>query len=192
MTLSILFLFLCMAQSYAAKTYSHSTVVHIQKNTLTLQELIAEIETQTEFLFIFSRDDIDVERRLNVRTGSRQVDDLLGNAFQDSDITYTFIEQYITLRKMHEAERKAVAMVAQQSQQSQQTGKRITGTVVDAAGEPVIGANIIEKGTTNGIVTDVDGNFSLNVEDNAVLQISFVGYITQEISKLMGGGEIPC
>ncbi|MDR1102999.1 MAG: SusC/RagA family TonB-linked outer membrane protein, partial [Tannerella sp.] len=186
--LSVLFLFLCTVQLYAAKTYSLSTVVHIQKNTLTLQELISEIETQTEFLFIFSRDDIDVDRRLNVKTGSRQVGDLLSNVFQDSDITYTFIEQYITLRKMNEAERKAIAIV---SQLSQQTGKRITGTVVDAMGEPVIGANIIEKGTANGIVTDLEGNFSLSVADNAVLQISFIGYITQEVSVLHGGGENP-
>jgi TonB-linked SusC/RagA family outer membrane protein len=59
---------------------------------------------------------------------------------------------------------------------------RVTGTVVDQAGEPVIGATIVEKGITNGTTTDLDGHFSLNVRDNAVLQISYVGYITQEIT----------
>ncbi|MDR0743949.1 MAG: TonB-dependent receptor [Tannerella sp.] len=63
----------------------------------------------------------------------------------------------------------------------QQNGIRITGTVVDQAGEPVIGANVIEKGTTNGTTTDVDGKFSLNAAANAILQISYIGYVTQEI-----------
>lgn len=56
-----------------------------------------------------------------------------------------------------------------------------TGLVVDAAGEPVIGASVVEKGTTNGIVTDIDGKFTLSVKQGAVLRISFVGYQTQDI-----------
>jgi TonB-linked SusC/RagA family outer membrane protein len=60
--------------------------------------------------------------------------------------------------------------------------KKVTGTVTDIGGEPVIGAGVVEKGTTNGNITDVDGKFSLTVPDNAVLQISFLGYITQEIA----------
>ncbi|MDR1813688.1 MAG: TonB-dependent receptor [Tannerella sp.] len=59
--------------------------------------------------------------------------------------------------------------------------KRVTGTVLDTSGETVIGANVVEKGTTNGTSTDSDGKFVLTVGDNAVLQISYVGYVTQEI-----------
>ncbi|MDR2765079.1 MAG: TonB-dependent receptor, partial [Tannerella sp.] len=65
----------------------------------------------------------------------------------------------------------------------QQSKTRITGTVVDRTGEPVIGANLVEKGAvTNGTITDAEGHFSLNVAENAVLQVSYIGYITQEIS----------
>ncbi|MDR1813582.1 MAG: TonB-dependent receptor [Tannerella sp.] len=60
--------------------------------------------------------------------------------------------------------------------------KRISGTVSDATGEAVIGANVSEKGTTNGSITDVDGKFTLTVRENATLVISFVGYVTQEIA----------
>ena len=63
----------------------------------------------------------------------------------------------------------------------QQT-KQISGKVTDLNGEPIIGANVIEKGTTNGIITDVDGNFSLEVSSSAILQISYIGYVTQEIT----------
>jgi TonB-linked SusC/RagA family outer membrane protein len=60
--------------------------------------------------------------------------------------------------------------------------KRVSGTVTDSAGETVIGANVVEKGTTNGISTDADGKFALTIKNNATLQISFVGYVTQEIN----------
>lgn len=59
--------------------------------------------------------------------------------------------------------------------------KRVTGTVTDASGEPIIGANIVEKGTSNGSITDIDGKFTLTVPNNAVLKVSFVGYVTQEV-----------
>lgn len=63
----------------------------------------------------------------------------------------------------------------------EQKKKRITGSVLDEFGTPVAGANIVEKGTTNGIITDLDGKFSLEVEEDAVLQISYIGYANQEI-----------
>ncbi len=66
-------------------------------------------------------------------------------------------------------------------QEVQQAAKRITGTVTDAAG-PVIGASVVEKGTTNGVVTDFDGNFTLNVKPGATIVISYIGYQTREIA----------
>ena len=68
------------------------------------------------------------------------------------------------------------------SQELLQNSVKITGKVVDVQGEPVIGATVMEKGTTNGIITDVDGNFTLNVSPNRKLQVSYVGYQTQEIT----------
>jgi TonB-linked SusC/RagA family outer membrane protein len=184
MKLSIFFMFLCITQLYAAKNYSETAIVHIQKNTLSLQELIAEVESQTDFLFIFSKDDINVEREMNIKTKSHQISDILKDVFENSDIAYKFVEQYITLRKMKEEEINLLAYA------SAQTPKiKITGIVKDAAGEPVIGANIIEKGGgINGTISNVDGGFTLEVSPDATLVVSFIGYITQEISALSGGG----
>lgn len=64
---------------------------------------------------------------------------------------------------------------------AQQAKKQISGKVVDATGETVIGANVLEKGTTNGVITDFDGNFTLNVSVDAMLEISYIGYVTQTI-----------
>ena len=55
-------------------------------------------------------------------------------------------------------------------------------TVTDESGIPIIGANILEKGTTNGVITDIDGNFSLNVSEGAVITVSYIGYVSQEIT----------
>src|SRR5690554_4816360 len=60
----------------------------------------------------------------------------------------------------------------------QQQKKRITGTIVDISGETIIGANVVEKGTTNGTVTDANGRFSLSVDDDAVLEVTYIGYLT--------------
>ena len=68
-----------------------------------------------------------------------------------------------------------------QSGSVNQKGKTITGTVVDETGLPVIGANVVQKGTTNGIITDIDGRFSLDVPEGATLEISYIGYLTQTI-----------
>jgi len=65
---------------------------------------------------------------------------------------------------------------------TQQQKNRITGTVADVAGIPVIGANVIEKGTSNGTVTDIDGHFTIEVENNAIIQITYMGYLPQDIS----------
>lgn len=60
--------------------------------------------------------------------------------------------------------------------------REITGTVTDGTGEPIIGANILEVGTTNGVITDFDGNFKLSVQSDAQIQISYIGFISQTVS----------
>ena len=60
--------------------------------------------------------------------------------------------------------------------------KKVTGRVTDTAGEPIIGANVLVKGTTNGVISDLDGNYSLDVEPGAILQFTYVGFVSQDIS----------
>lgn len=64
----------------------------------------------------------------------------------------------------------------------QQGSYQLTGTILDGKGEPVIGANVLVKGTTNGVVTDLDGKFSLQVKSSDILQISYIGYNSQELA----------
>jgi TonB-linked SusC/RagA family outer membrane protein len=93
---------------------------------------------------------------------------------------FTIGDEYISLRKR---------TVSEQNAYLQQQGRRVTGTVKDVNGEPVMGASVVEKGTTNGTATDHDGNFTLNVGENATLQIHYLGFKSLEISDLRGGGK---
>ncbi|MDR1555969.1 MAG: TonB-dependent receptor [Tannerellaceae bacterium] len=99
--------------------------------------------------------------------------EVLDKVFAGENIGYTIDDKHIILYKSDDS--NLVPQV------SQQTGRIITGIVTDANAEPIIGANVIEKGTNNGTITDIDGKFSLNILQNSVLQISYIGYLGQEI-----------
>ncbi|MDR1098255.1 MAG: SusC/RagA family TonB-linked outer membrane protein [Tannerella sp.] len=114
---------------------------------------------------------MDVYRTVSLGKGWKPVLDCLEKMFGGSGISYVFEDDYIVLTRYGK----------KQTSVNQQSGRMISGIVSDETGEPVIGANIIEKGTTNGIMTDVDGKFLLNVSEGAVIQISYIGYVTQEI-----------
>lgn len=74
-----------------------------------------------------------------------------------------------------------------QSYDALQQKNRVTGKVIDVNGEPIIGANILEKGNpNNGVISDIDGNFVIEASDNAVLQVSFIGFVTTEVKVKSG------
>jgi hypothetical protein len=136
------------------------------------------IEEQSEFRFLYNKKMVDVERKVNISANRGNITETLDNLFRDVEIAYAISDRQIVLNK------KGAFMIIQQA-------NRISGVVTDINDEPIIGANVVVKGTTNGTVTDVDGKFSLTVSENATLQVSFIGYITQEISALAGGGVNP-
>jgi hypothetical protein len=162
----------------AISSDAQNATITLSSNKLSLAQLFDEIEKQTDYLIVYSNSEVDTKQTVTFHETSGCVSDYLRNAFPDNNLNYEFENNYIVLSK-----RTILAVAGKQ-----QTGKRITGTVIDVNGETIIGANILEKGTTNGTVTDADGNFTLDVSDNAVLQVSFIGYIAQEISVLRGGG----
>jgi TonB-linked SusC/RagA family outer membrane protein len=168
MRISTFFLFLCVFSSFASKTVSQNAKVNIKGSNLTIAEFIDQVEGQTDYLFVYSKNEVNPSELLALNTGEKTVAQCLTEAFLNSDVKYAFENDYIVLTK------NALPSIAQQ-------GKTISGTVLDSSGEPIIGANVVIKGTTNGTITDFDGNFSLSVPDGAVLQISYIGYLTKEV-----------
>lgn len=173
MKISVLLLFVAVFQLFATNTEAQNAVIHIPSGTMSVEKLIQEIEKQTDYLVIFSKREVDTSREVNTRPGSGKVSDYLSKAFDNTDVRYEFENNYILLSKNASPKPGAA---------TQQKGHLVRGKVTDENGEPVIGANVIEKGTTNGTVTDVDGNFSLTVAENKTLQVSYIGYREQEIA----------
>ncbi|MDR1330980.1 MAG: TonB-dependent receptor [Tannerella sp.] len=158
--------------SFAGNLSSQNARVSLNRHRAQLRDVLEEIERQTDYLFI-SNTEVNLERTVSLHVTDRPVLEALDRLFEGTDLAYAVEGINIVITKR-------AAPVADAA--PGQTGRRITGSVVDAGGESVIGANIIEKGTANGAVTDVDGRFSLSVEGNAVLQVSYIGYITQDVT----------
>ncbi len=154
----------------ATNSYAKQTLFSINSNNRMISEVLNEIEEKTDFRFFYNNKDIDVARRVSVNINSENVFYVLNEVFRGTNIVYKVLDKNIILSNK-------VSSV-----QLTQQNKTIKGKVVDTLGEPVIGASILVEGTTNGVITDMDGNFTLsNVSTDAILIVSYVGYKTQNI-----------
>lgn len=165
----LFFLVLSVASAFASTTYSQSTALTLQLNNTPIEDVLNRIEEETEFRFLYNKKIVNVERKVNVIVDGKSITEVLDNIFKNSGISYTISDRQIVLNK-------------KESPTSAQQSNRVTGVVTDEYGDPIIGANVIEKGTTNGIITDLDGKFTINVNPEAVLQFSYIGYMTREIT----------
>ncbi|MDR1337388.1 MAG: TonB-dependent receptor [Tannerella sp.] len=156
----------------ARGSYSQETLLSLNLNNKTVREVFDEIERNSEFVFFYYTNAVDENRKVRIQMKNRTIDKILDRLFEDTDNVYTIDGRQIYIARCVEAE----------SPEPEQSKTKITGTVVDQAGEPVIGANIMEKGTTNGTVTDLGGRFTLDVLPGAALAVSFIGFVSQEIA----------
>ncbi len=165
MKISFFLLFVCVCQLMAVGAGAQEAKVKITESSMTIRQLISEIEAQTDYLVVFRNQDIDINKIVSLKKGSLKVADCLDNVFGDTNVGWRFENNYITL--VHKISEK------------QQARKSLKGKVCDNNGEPIIGANVVEKGTTNGTITDQDGRFSLEVQPNASVVISYIGFESQ-------------
>jgi len=179
MTNIAIFLIIGITMSRADNSYSQITRLTVNMENKRIKDVFSEIEKKSEYIFFYYDGALDINRKVNVRVTEGTVDKILDQMFAGTENSYVINDRQILITRRVLLPTSQAAMVAPVSMQQ---GKRVTGTVTDAKGETIIGANIVEKGTTNGTITDVNGNFTLDVRDNAVLQISYVGYVTQEIT----------
>lgn len=174
MRITIVALFTCIHTLFAVEANSQNAKVSILANGLSVQKVISEIEKQTDYLFVYDKNQVNINRKVSLSANNESVSDVLNKIFEGTGVTYKVVGKNITLIKGRDADNNMI---------DQQISKKITGTVVDQSGEPVIGANILEKGNKiNGTITDIDGVFSLNVPENSTLLISYIGYKTQELT----------
>lgn len=174
MKITFTLLFVCLFQLMAYTGNAQNTVISIKTNSMSVKELFNEIEKQTDYLLVFSNKEIDTNKEVSIKSHSAEIGTFLNEAFSGTDIEYLFENNYIVLKKKAETSHPI-------QQIAQQTSKQITGVVTDEKGEPIIGANIVEKGTTNGTITDLNGNFTLNISNSNFLVVSYIGYKEKEI-----------
>ena len=169
MKITLFLLLFVTFQAYSHATYSQSTRISIPRSELRVGEILDKIEAQTEYLFVYNKKSVDVRRTVNVDADNQPVSEVLDEIFNGTDIRYVMEGKNIVLTKQNEKASEIIATV-------QQENISVKGVVTDTKGEPIIGANVVEKGTTNGCITNIDGEFTLNTPTNATLVISFIGY----------------
>lgn len=163
----IFILALCLFAS--GSIYSQNQKISIPKGTTTLQKVFQEIEKQTNMSVDYNQSKFDINKKIETKGQQKSLSSTLDEVLAGSGLTYKIEDGHILI----------IPMTDQQGQIK--PDQSIKGIVTDDNGEPIIGANISVKGSTIGTVTDINGQFSLNVPGNASILISYIGYLPQEV-----------
>lgn len=135
-----------------------------------VEKVLASIKSQTGMSLVFSDQLVDVNRKVTMQLKGVTLKEALTRLLSGTNLTFE-----IRNNKIYFIEKKAVSQPGSRK-------KRVTGVVKDVMGEPLIGANVVEKGrSTNGVITDFNGKFTLEVDESASLVVSYIGYLAQDI-----------
>ena len=175
MKLSFVFLFVLFFNAFAYNSYAQREHVNLSMKNKSLKDVITEIERQTDYNFLYNSNNIDLSRPVTVSFEEEEVAEAVGQLFDGTAIKYTLIENQIILMPQNRA-------ISNNSNQQKQIV--VKGMVVDTQGDPLPGVNVIEKNSpTHGVITGVDGSFSITVDSSdEILIFSFIGFVAQEIN----------
>lgn len=170
--LLFVFCFLVVALQAKSPVYGQAKTFTVSLKNVTLKEVISYVEKNSQYVFFFKPEVINQSTQISVSLKNVTVKQLLDKVSEQANIVYEMKERQIVLK-----EKKV-------SEQSVSQKKRLLqGLVKDEQGNPIIGASIQLKNTGTGVITDLDGLFQIQVTDkNSVIVISYIGYVTQEIS----------
>lgn len=171
MRLSVFFLFLFVAQTFAIVTYSQQSRLTLKMRDAKVIDVLGRIEDESQFFFLFNQKLVDVECQVNVDVKNESIDKILDGIFGNTNVSYVIKDRQIVLTTAN----PEMVNIDQQ--------KSVSGKITDSSGITLPGVSVVLKGTTQGTITDADGNYTLsNVPDDATLIFSFVGMKTQEIA----------
>lgn len=151
-----------------------SLAVNAQKVTfhgeqVSLKQAFEKIEAVSKYKIAYNTSQLDVSKQVVLNQKDKDVLQVLTELLEGTGCTYQVNDNYIVITSLQKG-----------------NVKKVQGNVKDAAGEPVIGATVMVKGTTNGTITDFDGNFVLDAPEGSVLEISYIGYKTQQLAAASG------
>ncbi len=169
MRLSAFFLIVCFSHTWAISGYSQETKLTLKMNDSKIIEVLNEIEEQSEFYFLFNQKLVDVEREVDINVEKKTIDNIMQGLFAGTNVNYLIYDRQIILTTFNKE------LIPEQT-------SIVSGKVRDSNNQPLPGVSIVLKGTTQGTITDSDGNYTLsNIPPDAVLVFSFVGMRTQEV-----------
>lgn len=183
MRFTLFFLFFGLLLSHATNSFSQEFTFSLKSTSI--KEVCKEIEKNSDFIFVFSdHSEKMIDKKVNIEVNSKSISEILDNVFSNTGLTYKILDKQIVVYKSKEVALSKEVVRTIPNIVQQQVKKQITGRVVDTNGDVVIGANILEIGTSNGTVTDANGSFSLNINNNATIRVSYIGYIEQDINTV--------
>ena len=153
--------------------YAQQTNFSIRVENKTVKEVFDYIEKNSEFIFFYQKDAIDTNRRVSLNLVNTPITSILNDLFKGTNVLYEINDRQISLKKEKEA--PTVPRVNQSST------IKVEGVVIDEKGQTVIGANVSVKGSKNGVITNIDGHFTITAPAKATLVVSYIGYKTVEI-----------
>jgi TonB-dependent starch-binding outer membrane protein SusC len=155
MRLSVFFLCVMAAQTWALDSYSQGTRLSLNLKDTRVIDILGEIEEKTEFYFLFNQKLLDVERRVDIEVRQRKIDDILNELFAGTNVNYLVMNRQIVLTTAQPGSEEY------QQQTSEQQQGQVSGKVTDRAGAPLPGVTVVIKGTTTGTITNADGLIQL-------------------------------
>ncbi len=162
-----LFILLIAFVHVSASVYSQQTRLSVSMRNVSVKEVLRNIEDQSDFFFLYKNEDIDVNRKIDINIKDMPLNELLDVIFKGTGVSYNIHDRQIVLMNNSRQDEKKIT---------------ITGKVTDPAGMPLPGVTIVVKGTTQGVITDVDGNYRLlKIPSGSTLVFSFVGMNTKEV-----------
>jgi len=169
MKLAIFLMVFTVFQSLAGTVFSQTSALTLNVKQTKVEDILLQIENQSNYVFLYNKDLIDVEKTATINVKGASVDEVLDLLFEGSNVNYKLVGRQIVLSPSYSIQQK-----------------KVTGKVTDASGSPLPGVSISVKGTTNGTITSAEGTYELaKVGDDATLVFSFVGMTSQEI-KVQG------
>jgi TonB-linked SusC/RagA family outer membrane protein len=163
----------CLVFSTQGSVYSQTTKLSLNAKDVTLLKLFQEIESQSRFVFLYRANDLDLNRKLNRDFKNASIEEILEEALKGEWVTYEIFDRQILISKIG----------SEFSRNDIEQGLKVAGVITDSKGDPLPGVSVVIEGTTKGMITDVNGNYTLvDVAPNATLVFSFVGMQTQKIA----------
>ena len=166
---TIMVLILCFVMQISTKAFSQSSEISLDLKNVSIEQVINQIESNTVYRFLYNKQLVNVSAKVSISVKNQTITKVLDQIFKETEIAYNINGKQIVLTKSDK--KSAIPGV-----------KKISGIVTDQSGAAVIGASILQKGKSNGTITDSNGNYSISdIPDNATLQFSYIGMKKQEI-----------